>query len=134
MSVEIYKGQAIKKLEEKPKKKMGNKESAMAPCVKQTLIGFCNQSEEFAQAVAQGESFEDCMAYVAKGIKGNSISDLEAYKRAAQFYFPTATISFVMTINTEGNNALAADTPEEPQSERNESEALSMSLDDLLGL
>ena len=45
------------------------------------LLEFCRQNEEFAQAVAQGGSFQECMKAVAQGV-GNCISDLEAYRRA----------------------------------------------------
>ncbi len=55
----------------------GQKESAMKRAVLDTLMDFCQQSEEFAQAVVQGGSFPDCMKAVAKGV-GSSISDLEA--------------------------------------------------------
>ena len=70
----------------------------MAPAVKEALLDFCRQDEEFAQAVAQGGSFQDCMAAVAKGV-GNSISDLDAYKRAVSFYFPGAGIRVKMEID-----------------------------------
>lgn len=76
----------------------GSKESAMKGAVRDALLEFCRQDEEFAQAVVQGGSFGDCMAAVAKGV-GNSISDLEAYKRAVAFYFPGAGISMKLTID-----------------------------------
>jgi len=62
------------------------------------LKTFCEQDEEFAQAVVQGGTFTDCMKAVAKNC-GNGISDLDAYGRAVQFYFPTAAIHFTMTID-----------------------------------
>lgn len=61
------------------------------------LCEFCEQNEEFAQAVMQGGSFEECMNAVAKNV-GSAISDLDAYRRAVQFYFPGADINFQMTI------------------------------------
>jgi len=75
--------------------------SAMAPAVKEALLSFCGQDEEFAQAVVQGGSFKDCMDAVAKGV-GVSISDLDAYKRAVQFYFPGAEIRYEMTVDLVG--------------------------------
>ena len=36
---------------------------------------------------------------------GSSISDLEAYKKAVQFYFPGAEIKFHMTIDLIGKAA-----------------------------
>lgn len=77
----------------------GNKEKAMMSAVKSALISFCKQESEFAQAILESKgSFRECMAAVAKDC-GNSISDLEAYRRAVQFYFPGADIEFKMTID-----------------------------------
>ena len=65
---------------EEAKKKLANgtvsadrKASAMAPAVKEALLSFCEQDAEFAQAVAQGGSFKDCMDAVAKGVKAGDI-------------------------------------------------------------
>lgn len=89
--------QAERRLKEEYKEVKGTKESAMKGPVRDALLEFCRQDEEFAQAVAQGGSFKDCMSSVAKGV-GSSISDLEAYRRAAAFYFDGAKIQFHMTI------------------------------------
>ncbi len=75
--------------------KYGN---AMKGAVKDALKEFARQDDEFAQAIAQGGSFTDCMAAVAKRIKIGSISDLDAYSAAVGFYFPGARISFEMRI------------------------------------
>lgn len=75
--------------------------NAMKGAVKKALEDFCRQDEEFAQAVAQGGSFADCMKAVAKNC-GSSISDLEAYRRAVQFYFPGAEIHMSMTVDLIG--------------------------------
>lgn len=131
MSYEIFSGKALEKLGEKIKSS-SSKINIMKGPVCEALKSFCRQSEEFAQAVVQGGSFIDCMKYVAKGV-GRAISDIEAIEKAVRFYFPTATISLSMTINTEGNNSLSSSS-EEPKQEKHESTALSMSLDDLLGL
>lgn len=105
-----YLEQAIKKLEG-VKSVSGKKESVMMEPVREALIGFCRQDEEFAQAVAQGGSFEDCMKAVAKGV-GNSISDVEAYKKAVRFYFDGAAIEVQMKIDLCPNRVGA-----EPQRE-----------------
>ena len=76
----------------------GQKEKAMAPAVAEALADFCRQDGEFAQAVVDGGSFAACMKVVAKGV-GNSISDLEAYRRAVQFYFPGAEVRFQMRLD-----------------------------------
>lgn len=94
--------QAKNKLEQGVKEVKGQKEGAMKGAVKNTLLDFCKQNGEFAQAVAQGGSFSDCMTAVAKGV-GNSISDLEAYKRAVEFYFPGAKINMQMLIQLESD-------------------------------
>ena len=66
--------------------------------VEAALKDFCRQDEEFAQAVVQGGTFEDCMKKVATNC-GNGLSDLEAFRRAVQFYFPGADIQFQMKID-----------------------------------
>jgi hypothetical protein len=97
-----YLEQAINKLNQNGP--FSQKESAMKNDVRRALTDFCKQDEEFAQAVAQGGSFADCMKAVAKGV-GNSISDLEAYTKAVQFYFPGAKIRMQMTIDLIGDAA-----------------------------
>ena len=100
--------QATDRLKEEYKSVTGSKESVMKGAVRDTLLEFCRQNEEFAQAVVQGGTFKDCMAAVAKGV-GSSISDLEAYRRAASFYFDGAKVQFTMSIQL---------TPAEPEESR----------------
>ncbi len=73
--------------------------TAMKQAVAEALIEFCRQDEEFAQAVVQGGSFEDCMKAVGAKVKGGAISDMEAYGEAVRFYFPGAGIDVKMTID-----------------------------------
>ena len=80
----------------------GSKASAMAPAVKDALLNFAEQDEEFAQAIVQGDTFSACMAEVARGV-GQSISDLEAYGKAAAFYFPGSKVRFEMHIDLIGD-------------------------------
>lgn len=91
---------AIKKLDKELEelKSSSGPIQAMKWAVHDALAIFCLQDEEFAQAVLQGGSFSDCMAAVAKGV-GSSISDVDAYRKAVQFYFPGADIRFQMSIN-----------------------------------
>ena len=56
--------------------------SAMKKAVRETIETFCKQDEEL-----------NC---------GSSISDLEAYRRAVQFYFPGAEIRWTMTVDLIG--------------------------------
>lgn len=89
--------QAEARLKDEYGKVKGQKEGVMKSAVRDALLEFCRQNEEFAQAVAQGGSFPECMAAVAKGV-GSSLSDLEAYRRAAAFYFPGCRVDMAITI------------------------------------
>lgn len=79
----------------------GQKEGAIKHAVMDALLNFAEQDGEFAQAIAQGGSFANCMHKVCKGI-GTSISDLDAYGRAAAFYFPGCKVRFEMHIDLVG--------------------------------
>lgn len=96
----VWYDQAKVRLESECKTIKGQKERAMGSAVRDALLEFCRQNEEFAQAVVQGGTFQDCMAAVAKGV-GGSISDLEAYRRAVCFYFDGAKVKFQMVIELE---------------------------------
>lgn len=103
-------GQAIEKLDREYRSGKYDKYAAiMKAGTLDALKTFCRQDEEFAQAVVQGGTFEDCMKAVAKNC-GSGISDLDAYGRAVQFYFPTAAIRFQMTIDL-----VPHDTEDEPE-------------------
>ena len=105
--------QAKARLQKESKEKMDRYGEAMKFAVKEALMDFCRQEEEFAQAVVQGGSFKDCMAAVGKKVKNNAISDLEAYKAAVEFYFPGAAVSMKMNIDLCGDaTGEAATTPE----------------------
>lgn len=121
--------EAVKKLEDGRKTVSGNKEKAMAGAVLATLKDFCRQDAEFAQAVVQGGSFAECMSAVAKGV-GASISDLEAYRKAVQFYFPGAAIRSQMTIDLIGD--AAKPEPEAPTFAEPKGAGLVLSLADFL--
>lgn len=96
--------QAIQKLDAEKKAVSGQKEKVMAPAVLAAIKDFCKQDPEFAQAVVQGGTFGECMKKVAAGV-GNSISDLDAYKKAVQFYFPGAKVQMALTIDLIGDAA-----------------------------
>lgn len=91
--------QAKNKLDEGMKEKLDRYGELMKTAVHDALLDFCRQDDEFSEAVAQGGSFKDCMKAVAKGVKGNMISDAEAYGQAVKFFFPGAGIDVKMTIN-----------------------------------
>lgn len=91
---------------------------AMHKAVVEALSAFCRQNVEFSQAICQTDkTIEDCMKAVSKGIK-SSISDLEAYTRAVQFYFTGATVSFRMLIDVGDGvlNEVAAETQQKAES------------------
>lgn len=95
----MYFEKAKEKLEAEAKNgKFGTKAAAMKTAVRDALVSFCEQDEEFAQAVVQGGPFEDCMKKVETGV-GNCISDLDAFKKAVQFYFLGAEVRFRMEID-----------------------------------
>lgn len=121
--------EAEKKLREGCKKVTGQKEKVMASPVMETLMDFCRQDTEFAQAVVQGGSFEDCMKAVAKGV-GNAISDIEAYRKAVQFYFPGAKIEMQMTIDLIGDAAEPKQKEKLPEEKK--PERIVLSLEDFL--
>lgn len=96
---------AEKKL--KAEKKTGEYDryaSAMKSSVYDKLLDFCRQNDEFAQSVAQGGTFEDCMKAVAKDCK-TCLSDLDAYIRAVRFYFPGAAVRCQMVLDLTGDAA-----------------------------
>ena len=82
----------------------GNRDGAIKTAVRDALLNFAGQDEEFAQAIVQGGSFQDCMKAVCKGIT-TSISDFEAYSRAAAFFFPGSKVRFEMHIDLIGEAA-----------------------------
>lgn len=117
-----WQDKAVAKTTEERKQVKGQKESAMANAVLDMVHEFCIQSSAFAKAVAEGGSFADCMTAVAKGV-GNHISDIDAYKKAVQFYMPGAEILVQMQIRTGA-------APKEKELAQN----ILLSLDDLLGV
>ena len=113
---------AVERLKKEAPQVAGQKEKAMAPAVRKAMEDFASQEPEFAQAIVQGGSFKDCMAAVAKGT-GSSISDAEAYAKAARFYFPGSKVRVVMEIDLVGDAADQAPAPGTgPQLVKNEPE------------
>lgn len=83
-------------------KKVNRYANVMAEPVAEALRSFCGQDKEFAQAVAQGGSFKDCMDKVSEKC-GSALSDLEAYEGAVRFYFPGARVHFQMELDLVGD-------------------------------
>lgn len=119
--------QAVEKLEHEYKGENYDRYAQiMKQSVKQALENFCQQDEEFAQAVVQGGTFENCMKEVAKNC-GNGISDLEAFRRAVQFYFRGADVQFQMKINLSPH-----DTDDEDEAEQSGQRSVMLNLADFL--
>lgn len=104
--------QALGRLKKEYDSVKGAKAGAMKKAVREALESFIRQDDEFAQAVAQGGNFADCMAAVEKGV-GTSISDMDAYRKAVQYYFKGAEIRMVMEIDLCPNRVT-----EEPHSRK----------------
>lgn len=116
---------AIAKLNKELAETKGNQYiNAIKQPVRDALAEFCAQSDEFAQAVYQGGHFKDCMGAVVKGV-GQSISDIEAYRRAVGFYFPGADVRFQMSVDL----CASVETPPEAPSKR---EPITLEMFDLL--
>lgn len=91
---------AIKKLQDKEQKKGAESKYATAVynAVRDAMVGFCEQQEELADAVLQQEkTLGDCCEVIMKGC-GSSISDIEVYAKAVEFYFPGAKVEMKMTV------------------------------------
>lgn len=81
--------------------KGGEKEKIVSSNIATTLKNFC-ENEIFARAVIErGKTLSDCCSEIMKGV-GKSISDIQLYRKAAIFYFPTAKIDFKMEILIDG--------------------------------
>ena len=108
--------------------------TAVAPSVHDALVTFCEQQEEFAQAVVQsGKSLSDVCEAATKGC-GSSISDLEVYRRAVAAYFPGARVDCVMTIRMSGYEEPTANPSRDPERAKLQtSGVLSLDLFDLMG-
>ena len=127
IQMENWATQAHEKLQKEKKAVSGQKERAMAAAVLDVLNEFCRQEPEFAQAVVQGGTFSECMVKVAAGV-GNAISDLEAYKKAVQFYFPGAVVNMQMTIDLVGETNTALEPVAEDQKMEEEPKLLTLDL------
>jgi len=111
----LYQFDALRKLDSELKSfKGGQKEGAVKAALYNALADFCRQDDEFAQAVVQcDKTLSDCAAAAMKGV-GSSISDLEVYHKAVQFYFPGAEVRMTMTVDLVG--AAGADAEGESKS------------------
>lgn len=89
---------------------------AMKGAVADALIDFAGQEPEFAQAIVQGGGFAECMKAVSGRVKGNAISDMEAFGAAVRFYFPGAELRVKMTVDLTGGAAQEKEAPARKES------------------
>jgi hypothetical protein len=113
-------------IEDMKSAKLTKKGSAVSGAVTAALEDFCRQNHEFEQAVLQGGSVADCIESTVKG-SGSSISDLEVYRKAVEFYFPTAKVCMTMTLDLGDGGYSGEDKPITMSTNKVE-----LSLDDLL--
>ena len=59
-------------------------------------------------------TLSDCCGQIIRGV-GNSISDIEVYRRAVQFYFPNSEIEFKMNILLTGEAPSEEEMAREPE-------------------
>ena len=116
--------QALERLKKESALVKGQKAVIMKGAVREALESFARQDEEFAQAIAQGGSFKDCMAAV-EASTGNSISDLDAHRKAVQFYFPGAEVRMTMEIDVCPNRVQRTE-PEEPAAQKKQPKLLDL--------
>ena len=98
-----WRAKAKEKLEAEDKLFKGGRAAASVQSyVLRALLNFADQEPRFAEVVCNTErTFSECCAAVVHNA-GEVLSDLEAYRKAVQFYFPNAEISFSMNINLTG--------------------------------
>ena len=83
---------AEKKIREGVKDVKSQHGRAVAPSVADMLCSFCRQNDGFAAAVIdRGATFAECVDEIMKGV-GSSISDVELYRRAVQFWLEGADV------------------------------------------
>jgi hypothetical protein len=74
------------------------------------LCEFCKQEPEFARAVLESKNkkLSDCLAFVLKGVCA-ALSDVDAYQKAAQYYFDGARVEQKLILHV---NPFEADSTE----------------------
>lgn len=92
--------QALDKIDRQTRNvKLSPKANAVKTAVADVLRSFCEQNSEFAQALLQsGKTVGDCIEYTVSEC-GNSISDIDVFRRAAEYFFAGATVRFEMILD-----------------------------------
>lgn len=127
----MYKDKALELLDGHKLGKLSQKGQAVSSAVVDILRRFCLQEDEFAQAFIQSEKpIEDCIEHTVKGA-GNSISDLDIYKRAAEFYLPGAKVKMELSIDLVGDAAAPSAPENENSTPPGQKNKIVFSFDDL---
>lgn len=133
------KGKAIEKLRAEEKAFKGDmKAMFMKSAVCEALVSFCKQNEEFADAVlVEDKTFEGAMKAVVAAVKGNAISDIDAYRAAVSYFFQGAVVDFIMQIRMSEYEepapiTEAVKTESEQKPKKKKAKILTIELDDLL--
>ena len=114
-----WRAKAKEKLEAEDKLFKGGRAAASVQSyVLRALLNFADQEPHFAEVVCNTErTFSECCAAVVHNA-GEVLSDLEAYRKAVQFYFPNAEISFSMATIKPENATPNIPKPQEPAKEK----------------
>ena len=95
---------AVERIDRELKEFQGDQyEKVMKKEVAEALKRLCRIEPEFARAVVEGGDFKGCMAAVRKAVKGNSLSDIDAYCAAAAYYFPGCKVTMQLSISMSGD-------------------------------
>lgn len=126
---------AIEKLDKEFKDaKLSKYGQAVGASVMDALKTFCRQNEEFSQAIAQSSnSVAECIEYSVKGAKA-SMSDIEVYRRAVEFYFKGAIVNFEMTLDLGDGGTSNKPVPDDKAAEESKAPGkrqIRLSFDDL---
>lgn len=79
-------------------------DKTIAPPTAETLISFCRQSDEFAEAIVNGGSFRECIAKIAKDMNRWACGDFAVYGKAVEFYLPGAKVEYTVNIVLPNTN------------------------------
>lgn len=110
--------QAIKKIREDKGKPKGREREFMKPYVTDALCRMIEQSEDFAERIlADGKTLTACLDGMK--VEGRMLSDIEAYKLAAEYFCPDAVIEMEMKIRM-------------PQESQTSAKILNFNLEDFL--
>lgn len=101
---------AIRKLTEAKHDGLNDMQKYLAPHVVKALSQFCEQSEEFAAAVAaEDKTLVGCLK--ALKLPGQGLgycSDFDVYRMAVQYFFPEADVEWSMKIATPAKKQTSA--------------------------